>query len=118
MRFMLMHYETEAMEAGEKPSPETQAAIGAYIGEVAMTGVLLAGEGVHPSSFGARLTVDGGGQVTVTDGPFAEAKELIGGFAILEVSSKEEAIEHAKRWAKVIGVTKLDVRRVVEAEDL
>jgi hypothetical protein len=115
MRFMVMHYETEAMEAGEPPTPETQAAIGQYIGELAMSGVLLAGEGVGPSSLGARLTVDGAGHVSVTDGPFAEAKELIGGFAILEVSSKEEAIEHAKRWAKMIGVTKIDIRRVVDA---
>jgi hypothetical protein len=114
MRFMVMHYETDAMEAGEPPTPETQAAVGQYIGEMAQSGVLLAGEGVGPSSLGARLTVDGDGHVSVTDGPFAEAKELIGGFAILEVSSKEEAIEHAKRFAKIVGVTKIDVRRVID----
>jgi hypothetical protein len=113
MRFMVMHYETEEMEAGEPPTPATQAAVGEYIGELATSGVLLAGEGVGPSSLGARLTIDGTGHVTVTDGPFAEAKELIGGFAILEVSSKEEAIEYGKRWAKVVGVTKIDVRQVV-----
>jgi hypothetical protein len=117
MRFMVMHYETDAMEAGEPPTPEIQAAVGQYIGEMASSGVFLAGEGVGPSSLGARLTLDGAGHATVTEGPFAEAKELIGGFAILEVSSKEEAIEHAKRFAKVIGVTKIDVRRVVEGFD-
>ena len=111
---MVMHYETDAMEAGEPPTPETQAAVGQYVGELATAGVLLAGEGVGPSSLGARLTVDGAGHVTVIDGPFAEAKELIGGFAILEVSSKEEAIEHAKRFAKIVGVTKIDVRLVYE----
>ena len=114
MRFMVMHYETEAMEAGEPPTPELQAAVGQYMGELAGAGVLLAGEGVGPSSLGARLTLDDAGQFTVTDGPFAEAKELIGGFGILEVSSKEEAIEYAKRFAKIIGVTKIDVRRVAE----
>ena len=114
MRFMVMHYETEGMEAGEPPTAETQAAVGQMIGELAASGVLLAGEGVGPSSLGARLNFDGAGHVTVTDGPFAEAKELIGGFAILEVSSKEEAIEHAKRFAKIIGVTQIDVRRVSE----
>jgi hypothetical protein len=111
---MVMHYETEAMEAGEPPTPETIAGVGQFITELANTGVLLAGEGVGPSSEGARLTIDGGGHVTVTDGPFAEAKELIGGFAILEVSSKEEAIEYSKRFAKVVGVTKIDIRRVLD----
>ena len=74
---------------------------------------LLAAEGVQPSSKGARLTIDGG-KVTVLDGPFAEAKELIAGFAILDVKSKEEAIEHATRFAKVVGATKVDVRLVAE----
>jgi hypothetical protein len=114
MRFMVMHYEDEAAEAGEMPPPETFAAVGQYITELANAGVLLAGEGVGPSSQGARLTVDGAGHVSVTDGPFAEAKELIGGFAILEVSSKEEAIEHAKRFAKIVGATKIDIRRVID----
>ncbi|HSS09863.1 MAG TPA: YciI family protein, partial [Acidimicrobiales bacterium] len=54
------------------------------------------------------------GHFSVTDGPFAEAKELIAGFAILEVSSKEEAIEHAKRFAKIVGTTKIDIRRVID----
>jgi hypothetical protein len=114
MRFMVMHYQTDAMEAGEPPAPETITAVGEYVTELANAGVLLAGEGVGPSSQGARLTVDGGGHVSVTDGPFAEAKELIAGFAILEVSSKEEAIEYAKRFAKIVGVTQIDVRRVFE----
>lgn len=114
MRYMVMHYEDDAMEAGEVPSAETIEAIGSFITELSTSGVLLAGEGVGPSSQGARLTVNGNGHITVTDGPFAEAKELIAGFAILEVASKEEAIEYAKRWAKIAGVTKIDVRRVAE----
>jgi hypothetical protein len=114
MRFMVMHYEDEAMEAGEPPTPETIAAVGEFVTELSNAGVLLSGEGVGPSSQGARLTVDGGGQISVTDGPFAEAKELIAGFAILEVSSKEEAIEYSKRFLKIVGATKADVRLVFE----
>jgi hypothetical protein len=113
---MLMHYSDDAMEAGTPPSPETMAAVGQMMEELGRSGVFLAGEGVRPSSMGARLTVEGG-KVTVTDGPFAEAKELIAGFAILDVKSKDEAIEHAKRFAKVVGVTKIDVRLVAEFSD-
>jgi hypothetical protein len=113
---MVMHYSDEAMEAGTPPTPEQIAAIGEYMAETSASGVLLAGEGVRPSSFGARLTFEGG-KATVTDGPFAEAKELIAGFAILEVKSKEEAIEHAKRFAAIAGVTKIDVRQVAEFSD-
>jgi len=117
MRYMLTHYETEAMAKGVKPSPEQQAAIGQYMQEMATTGVLLAGEGVHPSSSGARLEVDGG-NVRVIDGPFAEAKELIAGFVIVEVGSLAEAVEYARRFALIVGVERIDVRRVVEFSDL
>jgi hypothetical protein len=117
MRYMLMHYQTQEMEDGVPPSAETQAAIGEYMQEAAMSGVLLTGEGVHGSAQGARVEVDAGA-VRVVDGPFAEAKELIGGFAILEVDSLEEAVEHARRWAAVIGTHRVDVRKVVEFEDL
>ena len=116
MRYMVMHYQTQEMEDGAKPSPEVQAAVGEYMQEVAASGVLLAGEGVASSREGARLEIQDG-QVRVIDGPFAEARELIGGFAILEVSSKEEAIEHARKFAQVIGVERIDVRRVNEFSD-
>jgi hypothetical protein len=94
VRYMVMHYQTQDMEDGIMPSPETQAAIEEYMREAAMSGVLLSGEGVFPSSAGARVEVTDG-KVRVIDGPFAEAKELIGGFAILEVDSLAEAVEHA-----------------------
>jgi hypothetical protein len=94
VRYMVMHYQTQDMEDGIMPSPETQAAIEEYMQEAAMSGVLLSGEGVFPSSAGARVEVTDG-KVRVIDGPFAEAKELIGGFAILEVDSLAEAVEHA-----------------------
>src|SRR5215213_7924411 len=83
---MVMHYQTQDMENGIMPSPEKLAAIEEYMREAAMSGVLLSGEGVGPSSAGARVEVTDG-KVRVIDGPFAEAKELIGGFAILEVDS-------------------------------
>jgi hypothetical protein len=116
MRFMVMHYETQAMEDGVRPSPEEQATIGQYMQEAAMSGVLLTGEGVAPSSEGARLEI-ADGNVRVIDGPFAEAKELIAGFAILEVRSLEEAVEHARKWALVVGTGRVDVRRVMEVSD-
>ena len=117
MRYMVMHYQTQDMEDGVLPSPEQQAAIGEYMQEAAMSGVLLSGEGVGPSSQGARVDVSDG-KVRVIDGPFAEAKELIAGFAILEVDSLAEAVEHARRFAVLVGTHRVDVRKVVEFEDL
>jgi hypothetical protein len=117
VRYMVMHYQTQDMEDGVLPSPETQAAIAEYMQESAMSGVLLSGEGVAPSSAGARLEITDG-NVRVIDGPFAEAKELIAGFAILEVGSLAEAVEHARKFALLIGVERVDVRRVIEFSDL
>jgi hypothetical protein len=117
MRFMVMHYETQEMEDGVRPSPELQAAIGEYMQEAAMSGVLLTGEGVAPSSEGARVEI-ADGNVRVIDGPFAEAKELIAGFAILEVRSLAEAVEHARKFALLVGTERVDVRRVLEVSDL
>jgi hypothetical protein len=113
MKFMLMHYSTEDNEAGVPPTPEEMAAVGEYMEEAMKAGIFLAGEGVGPSSQGARVSNDDG-KVTVTDGPFAEAKEIIAGFAILDLKSKEEAVEHAKRFAKLVGAPRVDVRRVAE----
>lgn len=117
MRYMVMHYQTQAVEDGVPPSPEEQAAIGQYMQEAAMAGVLLSGEGVAPSSAGARLEIIDG-DVRVIDGPFAEAKELIAGFAILEVDSLAEAVEHARKFALLVGAERIDVRRVLEFSDL
>ncbi len=117
MRYMVMHYQTQQDEDGIPPSPEKQAAIGEYLQEMAMSGVLLAGEGVASSSAGARVEVSDGA-TRVIDGPFAEAKELIGGFAIIDVGSLAEAVEHARTYALLVGTDRVDVRRVVELEDL
>jgi hypothetical protein len=112
-----MHKSNEENEAGVPPSPELVERMGQLMEESAREGVLLAAEGVHPSSRGARLSFSEGRR-TVTDGPFAEAKELIAGFAVLQVDSKEEAIEWATRFADVIGDVEIEVRQVVEISDL
>ena len=114
---MVMHYQTQAMEDGVKPTPEEQAAIGEYMQEAAVSGVLLSGEGVASSRLGARVEVNDG-NVRVLDGPFAEAKELIAGFAILEVDSLAEAVEHARKFALLVGSERVDVRKVIEFDDL
>ena len=116
MRFMVMHRSNEANEAGIPPSKELIEKMGKLMEETAQAGVLLAGEGVHASSKGARVSFSGGKRI-VTDGPFAEAKELIAGFAIINVSSKEEAIEWATRFADVIGDVEIEIRQVVEISD-
>jgi len=112
-----MHKSNEENEAGVPPSPDLVEEMGQLMEESAREGVLLAAEGVHPSSRGARLSFSGGRR-TVTDGPFAEAKELIAGFAVLQVDSKEEAIEWATRFADVIGDVEIEVRQVIEISDL
>ena len=117
MRYMVMHYQTQDMEDEVPPTKEQLAIIGEYMQQAAMSGVLLAGEGVASSRKGARVEVNKG-EVRVIDGPFAEAKELIAGFAILEVDSLAEAVEHARRWALAVGCERVDVRKVVEVEDL
>jgi hypothetical protein len=117
VRYMVMHYQTQDMEDGIMPSPDKVAAIEEYMRDAAMSGVLLSGEGVFPSSAGARVEVNDG-KVRVIDGPFAEAKELIGGFAIPDVDSLAEAVEHARKFALLVGSERVDVRRVVEDEDL
>ena len=87
-------------EAGHPPSPELIAAVGKLTEEMMKTGVVKEAGGLFPSSAGARVRA-AGGKLTVTDGPFTEAKELIGGYAILEAKSKEEAVELAKQFMKV-----------------
>jgi len=117
VRYMVMHYQTQQDEDGVPPSLEKQAEIGEYIQGMALSGVFLTGEGVASSARGARVEV-ADGTTRVIDGPFAEAKELIGGFAILEVDSLDEAVEHARKYALLVGTHRVDVRKVNEFEDL
>ena len=115
-RFLIMHKSNEENEAGVPPSKELVEEMGKLMEESSRASVLLAAEGVHPSSRGACLSFSGGKR-TVTDGPFAEAKELITGFAILQVESREQAIEWATRFADVIGDVEIEIRQVVEISD-
>lgn len=117
MRFMVMVKSDEKTEAGVLPTQEDLTAMGRYNEELVKAGVLLAGEGLHPSSRGARIMFSDG-KPTVIDGPFAEAKELIAGFWLLDVKSKEEAVEWMKRMPCTEGLeTYVEIRQVFEAED-
>src|ERR671932_1128802 len=117
MRFMVMVKADQNTEAGVLPSQELLTAMGKYNEELAKAGVLLAGEGLQPSSKGARVRFSGD-QRTVIDGPFAETKELIAGFWILQVKSKEEAIEWVKRCPNPMpGESEIEIRQIFEASD-
>ena len=115
MKFMVIVKANEESEAGVLPSTELLTEMGKYNEELVNAGVMLAGEGLHPSSKGVRVRFDGD-QRTVTDGPFAETKELIAGFWIWQVDSLDSAIEWLKR-APFDGGTELEIRQVFETED-
>jgi len=114
MRFMVLVKANEDSEAGVLPDEKILAAMGKYNEELVNAGVMLAGEGLHASSKGARVKFSGGKR-TVIDGPFTETKELIAGFWLWEVKSKEEAIEWLKRAPFREG--EVEIRQVFEAED-
>lgn len=117
MRVMVIVKATKESEAGEMPSEELLTAMGNYNEQLVKAGIMLAGEGLHPSSKGARVTFDGEKR-TVTEGPFTETKELVAGFWLWQVSSMEEAIEWARRCPNPMpGVSDLEIRPVFEAED-
>jgi hypothetical protein len=117
MRFMAIVKANKDSEAGVMPSKELLAAMGKFNEEMVKAGVLLAGEGLQPSSKGARVRFSGAKR-TVIDGPFAETKELIAGFWLLQVKSKEEAIEWIKRSpAPFEGEPEIEIRQVFEASD-
>ncbi len=118
MRFMILVKANEDSEAGVLPSEELLAEMGRYNEELAKAGVLLAGEGLQPSSKGARVRFSGAKR-TVIDGPFAETKELIAGFWLIQVKSREEAIEWVKRCPNPFpGMeSEIEIRQVFEAED-
>ena len=118
MRFMIVVKADKNSEAGVLPDEKLLAEMGKYNEELAKAGVLLAAEGLHPSSKGARVRFSGGTR-TVIDGPFAETKELIAGFWLWQVKSKEEAIEWVKRCPNPSPGTEseIEIRQVFEAED-
>lgn len=118
MRFMIIRKADAQTEAGVMPSTELLEAMGRYMGEMEKAGILRGGDGLHPSSKGARVKFHKG-KPTVTDGPFAEAKEIIAGYSIIEVGSREEAIAWAKKWPALDagGEAELEIRPFFEAED-
>jgi len=115
MRFMMFIYPGLKEEADWMPSAEAVAAMSKYNEELTKAGVLLSLDGLHPTSEGARISYEGGTQ-RITDGPFAETKEVIGGYWMIQVRSKEEAIEWASR-CPAGGDVVLEVRRVFEMSD-
>jgi hypothetical protein len=118
MRVMVLIKATKDTEAGKLPSQELLAAMGKYNEELVKAGIMLAGEGLHPSSKGVRVRFSGRKR-TVIDGPFAETKELIAGFWLWQVKSMDEAIEWLKRCPNPTGEeADVEIRRVYEAEDL
>jgi hypothetical protein len=118
MRFMLMVMATNESETGVPPTPEKFAAMQKYNEEAVKAGVLLAAEGLAPTSKGARVKISGGKR-TVIDGPFAETKELVAGFSIIQVKSREEAIEWVKRAPNVFpnGEVVIEIRKLMDVED-
>ncbi|HEX6632159.1 MAG TPA: YciI family protein [Gemmatimonadaceae bacterium] len=117
MRFMILVKATTDSEAGLMPSEEMLAAMGRYNEELVKAGIMLAGEGLQPSSKGARVRFSGDRR-TVIDGPFTETKELVAGYWLWQVKSKEEAIEWVKRCPNPMpGESEIEIRQVFEAED-
>lgn len=117
MRFMIIVKASPESEAGKMPSEKLLADMGKYNEELVKAGVMLAGEGLHPSSKGVRVQFSGNKR-TVVDGPFAETKELIAGFWLIQVKSKEEAIEWVRRCPNPMeSDSEIEIRQVFEAED-
>lgn len=117
MRFVVMVKATKDSEAGKMPSTKLLEEMGKFNEELVKAGIMLAGEGLHPSAKGVRVRFNGDTR-TVIDGPFAETKELVAGFWIWQVKSREEAIEWVKRCPNPHdGESEIEVRQVFEADD-
>ncbi len=120
MRFMAMVKATKESETGVMPKPELMEAMGRFNEEMMKAGVLLSLDGLQPTSKGARIRFSGG-KPSVIDGPFAETKELVAGFWLIEVKSKQEAIEWMKRCPPPMGPdedAEIEIRQVFEMSDL
>jgi hypothetical protein len=118
MRFMVMAMATKESEAAPPPKPEAFAAMQKYNEEAAKAGVLLAAEGLTATSKGARVKFSGDERIVI-DGPFAEAKEVVAGFSVIQVKSLEEAIEWVKRAPNVSpnGEAEIEIRKLMDVED-
>ena len=118
MRFILMGMATKESEAGPPPKPEALAAMQEYNEDLAKRGILLAAEGLAPTSKGARVTFNNEERI-VTDGPFAEAKEVVAGFSIIKANSLDEAIDLVKRTPNIFpnGKAVVEIRKLMDVED-
>ena len=113
MKFLCLYKPSKP--EGSRPTQQEMEAMGKFVEESLKTGILLGFEGCLPSAAGARIRRSGG-KFTVTDGPFTEAKEIVGGFALIEMGSKKEAIEYTKRFLDVAGDGETEIRQVFVAE--
>jgi len=118
MRFMIIRRADNETEAGAMPSAELIEAMTAYNEDLVKAGIMRGGDGLHPSSKGMKVKFSNG-KPTIIDGPFTEAKELIAGYTIIEVASREEALEWIRRWppADGRGEVELEIRQIATAED-
>jgi hypothetical protein len=114
MRYLAIY--RSAQPEGTPPTVETMTKMGGLIEEMTKAGILLSTEGCLPSAFGVRVRKSGG-RITVTDGPFAESKEIVGGFALFQVSSKEEAIEWTRRFLEIAGDGESEIRQLASPGD-
>lgn len=120
MRFLMMHRLDERVPEAWNPTPEFMAKMGGFIQKAADDGVLITAEGVHPSEKGSLIRKARSESITVTDGPFTEAKEVIGGFALINAKDHAEAVEFAQQYVQLFdGIEiEVEVRQVVEFDDL
>jgi hypothetical protein len=119
MRFLMMHRVDESDPQSWNPSQEFIEKMGAFVQESADKGILITAEGVHSSEKGSLVRKPRGAAIRVTDGPFAETKEVIGGFALINAADRAEAVEFAKRYVELFDQDiEVEVRQVVEFEDL
>ncbi len=118
MRFLMMHRLDESAPEAWNPSPEFMQRMGAFIQDTVDKGILITAEGVHPSAKGALVRKARGKAITATDGPFTEAREVIGGFALLNFPDRATAVEFATRYADLFDEVEVEVRQVVEFDDL
>ena len=120
MRFLLMHRLDERNPLAWNPSPEFVEKMGEFMQDSIDKGILITAEGVHPSEKGALVRKPGSGATAVTDGPFAEAKEVIGGFGLINAEDRAEAVEFARRYAELFTDVEIEVevRQVVEYDEL
>jgi hypothetical protein len=114
MRFLCIYKPSK--QEGTPTTPAEMATMGKLIEDMTKSGVLIATEGCLPSEKGARVRLDNG-KFTITDGPFTEAKELVAGFALIQANSKEEAVEHTKRFLEIAGDGESEIRQVYDMSD-